>query len=477
MEQLTAGEWATEQVKRAPSFAIAAAIITALLIISTFIEYAPALGRPELALTEAEITDEEPEVIEDIKDLINPEKPEVKPLEDAPVVDDDVVPVDAPIDDLTVDVDITDDPMTDAAEPKDPFPMDLAKKMATIGTEPGTGGFRGALGSRSGSGRRRAARRFGMPKDTDKWIIAALRWLKKVQEPDGSWNAQKWGGANNCSAAVSGLALLAFLGFGCTDKYPGEFKGTVKKAVTWLVQKQSGGGFGERMYTQGICTMALAEAHGMGIGGGRVRDAAQAGIDFICRVQGGSGGFGYDGGGSDTSVTGFNFQALKAGVTAKLRVPSSALTKAEAYLSASLNSDGSSPYGVPNPNGTLPMTAAMLTGRLFLGHRATAEDCVRQAKWLVNGNQHVQVGQAVNHLYSTYYLSLSMFQMGGKYWTSWRDAFVQPLRGKQEKSGPNKGSWPNAGFAYGAHGGRVYTTTMAVLSLEVAWRYKRTSRR
>ena len=475
MEQLTPGEWATEQVKRAPSFAIAAAIITGLLIISTFIKYAPALPRPELSLTEAEITEEE-DVIEDIDKLINPEKPELKPDADAPVVDDDVVPVEAPLDDVTVDVEFTEDPMSDEAEPKDPFPMDL-KKMATIGTDPGTGGFRGALGSRSRGGRKRAARKFGMPKDTDKWIIAALRWLKKVQEPDGSWSASKWAGAGNCDAAVSGLALLAFLGFGCTDKYPSEFKLTVKKAVTYLVRKQNNGGFGERMYTQGICTMALAEAHGMGVGGSKVRAAAQAGIDFICRVQGSSGGFGYDGGGSDTSVTGFNFQAIKAGLTAKLKVPSSALTKAEAYLQASLNSDGSSPYGVPNPSGTLPMTAAMLTGRLFLGHSATAEDCIRQAKWLTNGNQHAQVGQAVNHLYSTYYLSLSMFQMGGKYWTSWRDAFVMPLRGKQEKSGPNKGSWPNAGFAYGGHGGRVYTTTMAVLSLEVAWRYQRTSRR
>jgi hypothetical protein len=51
-----------------------------------------------------------------------------------------------------------------------------------------------------------------------------------------------------------------------------------------------------------------------------------------------------------------------------------------------------------------------------------------------------------------------------------------PLRGKQEKAGPNRGSWPNAGFAYGGHGGRVYTTTMAILSLEVAWRYQRGTR-
>ena len=46
MEQLTTGEWASEQLKRAPSFAISAAIITAFLIISTFIEYAPARTPP-----------------------------------------------------------------------------------------------------------------------------------------------------------------------------------------------------------------------------------------------------------------------------------------------------------------------------------------------------------------------------------------------------------------------------------------------
>jgi hypothetical protein len=469
MEQLTTGEWASEQLKRAPSFAISAAIITAFLIISTFIEYAPARTPPLLPPRQAEIAAEEPETLEEIKDLITPERPELKPMKDVPVVDADVVPVDAPLDDITVDIDFTEDPTSDETEPKDPFPMDLAKKMAVIGSAPGTGGFRGALGNRSLGGRRRAARRFGMPRGTDKDILAALRWLKKAQEADGHWDGKKWGGGDGVDQGVTGLALLAFLGFGCTDKHPTEFAGTVRKAVSWLVQKQKAtgtGSFGARMYSQGICTMALAEAYGMRIGGRPVRESAQAGLDYICRVQGANGGFGYTGAGDDTSVTGFSFQAIKAGLTVGLRVPSGTLLKCEKYLKAALNSDGSSPYRVPDANGKLSMTAAMLTGRLFLGHKPKAADCVLQARWLTGGGKHVQIGRAANDPYTTYYLCLSLFQMGGRYWKTWNAAFNKPLRARQERAGPNKGSWPHVGFAYGGHGGRVYTTAMACLSLE-----------
>jgi hypothetical protein len=341
-----------------------------------------------------------------------------------------------------------------------------------IGTEPGTGGFRGLLDGRTPDGRRQILRDTGVPTSTLRNVSAALRWLAKVQEADGHWDARKWGGGDGVDQGVTGLALLAFLGFGCTDKYPTEFAGTVRKAVNWLVQKQKAtgtGSFGARMYSQGICTMALAEAHGMRIGGRPVRKAAQAGLDYICRVQGPNGGFGYTGAGDDTSVTGFSFQAIKAGLTVGLRVPSETLLKCEKYLKAALNSDGSSPYRVPDANGKLSMTAAMLAGRLFLGHRPKAADCVLQARWLTGGGKHVQIGRAANDLYTTYYLCLSMIQMAGAFpanWASWRDAFLQPLRAKQEKAGPNKGSWPNAGFAYGGHGGRVYTTAMACLSLE-----------
>ena len=80
-------------------------------------------------------------------------------------------------------------------------------------------------------------------------------------------------------------------------------------------------------------------------------------------------------------------------------------------------------------------------------------------------------GKQASNLYFIYYLSLSMFNMGGKYWKSWNNAFNVPLRARQVKAGPDTGSWPTEGFRYGAHGGRIYTTAMACLALEVYFRY------
>jgi hypothetical protein len=490
MEQLTPSEWAVEQLKRAPSFAIATAIMAVLLLLSTLVEYSSAARKPEpLDPMQAELAQEEPEPLEDIKEKIEPEKPELEPVKDAPEVDvEEVSPVDAPIEEVTVDIDVTEDVTSDVLEPTDPFPMELTKKMAVIGTEPGTGGFRGALGNRSKAGKRRAAHVYGMPKGTKKSIMDALRWLKKAQNKEtGGWSSSDWGGGRNRDRGVSGLALLAFLAYGCTDKHPPEFAATVRRAISYLVESQEKyggdsdgdkrGWFGERMYTQGICTMALAEAYAM-TGRRDAKKAAQAGLDYIIRKQPPHGAFSYVGPGNDVSVTGFQLQALKAAQVAGLEIPEQARKRAERFLDICMSKNYATPYRIAvdrevQGGGTVSMTAAALTGRLFLGHRRNAPDCVGQAEYLTGNDRHVDVARKANNHYAIYYLSLSMFNMGGKYWRSWNEAFNEPLRARQVKEGPEKGSWPIEGARYGRHGGRVYTTALSCLALEVYFRYQR----
>jgi hypothetical protein len=486
MEQLTPGEWAKEQVKRAPSFAIATAIVTMLLVLSTFIEYAPArTAADNLSPVEAEIAEEEPDVIEEI-DEIQPEEPDLKPDPDAPPVEDaDAVPVDAPLDDMTVDTDFTDDVTSDVTEPTDPFPMELSRKMATIGTEAGTGGFRGVLGARSPGGRRSAARRYGMPKGTDKDILAGLRWLKKAQnKKTGGWGCKQWGGKRDADAGVTGLALLAYLGFGCTDKQPAEFASTVKAAMKYLVDKQkkfgsegkNTGWFGERMYSQGICTMAVSEAYAM-TGRRGCKKSAQAGLDYILSKQPAYGAFSYTGPGGDVSVTGFQIQAIKSAYIAGLKVPKEAKDKTLKFLEICMRKDFSTPYGiqpalkVQTKPGKTTMTAATLTGRLFMGEKNTSVNSKGQADYLMANNRLQRTAQSASCLYEIYYMSLSMFNMGGKYWRTWNKEFNKPLRAKQVKSGPETGSWPVKGIRYGGHGGRVYSTAMACMALEVYFRY------
>ena len=80
----------------------------------------------------------------------------------------------------------------------------------------------------------------------------------------------------------------------------------------------------------------------------------------------------------------------------------------------------------------------------------------------------------VSDLYYTYYSVLAMFQMGGEYWVQWNKMFRDPLVALQEqknildgKGRFIRGSWDPADTTWGMQGGRVFSTAMAILSLEV----------
>jgi hypothetical protein len=501
MEQLTPSEWAKEQLKRAPAFAISTAIVTLLLLLSMFIEYAPARTQAQsLTPVEAEIALPEPEVIEEIKPDVELKEMEFKPDLNAPKVDDSV-PVDAPLEtDITVDVEFTEDVTAEEMEPSDPFPMELTKKMAVIGTGPGTGGFRGVLGARSAGGRRQAGRRYGMPEGTEKSILAALRWLKKAQERNGRWQSKRWGGTGDHDTGLTGLALLAFLGFGCTDDKPVEFSQTIDRSIKWLVSRQiksgkAAGRFHTNLYNHGIATMALAEAAAMMPKRRDARVAAQGGLNYIVRMQPSHGSFSYTGPGApaprpdkpssaDVSVTGFQIQAIKAAQVAELNVPKQAIERTQRFLTICMNRQtGGVPYRINPTKGSQgrtdlrsTMTAATLAGRLFMGERNTSPRAKLQANFLMANNRMKTAAQRASNVYEIYYISLAMFNMGGEYWRAWNPAFNNALRAKQVKSGPEAGSWPIQGMVYSDHAGRVYTTAMACMALEVYFRFLPTYR-
>ena len=72
--------------------------------------------------------------------------------------------------------------------------------------------------------------------------------------------------------------------------------------------------------------------------------------------------------------------------------------------------------------------------------------------------------------YYWYYATLVMFQMGGDHWKAWNNALRPTLVNNQRKGGPEDGSWDPAGDKYG-DAGRVYSTAIGALCLEVYYRY------
>ena len=76
-------------------------------------------------------------------------------------------------------------------------------------------------------------------------------------------------------------------------------------------------------------------------------------------------------------------------------------------------------------------------------------------------------------MYYWYYATLAMFQAGGKYWKGWESAMEKAFLPSQHKKTTYcelKGSWDPIG-PWGPDGGRVYSTAILAMCLQVLYRY------
>ncbi|PCJ57084.1 MAG: hypothetical protein COA79_17290 [Planctomycetota bacterium] len=353
--------------------------------------------------------------------------------------------------------------------------------MGNIG---GGGGGGGAFGNRTGGGRKKAVMKGGGSRKTESAVDLGLQWLADHQEPDGHWDAGKYEGEASAKVdtACTGAALLAFLGAGHTDKV-GKYKKHVKSAITWLLSVQNpNGSFAKTNYTNGICTMAIAEALGMGCGRSDVKKSTDIAVDYLLKQQNISGGYNYKGPSKrdDMSVTGWCIMGLKSAMVSGIKVAEikNAFNKVEGLLDIhkkttgdnNSESKGLSWYAPKDEkgNGSACQAIAMLM-RQYLGwHRAEP--------WLVaasNGQiNKIHKSFEKMNIYRTYYAFLTLFQQGGKPWKAWNKPVSKLIVEGQRQDGDFKGSWDNNGKGGMDKGGRVLTTAFLCLSLEVYYRYK-----
>jgi hypothetical protein len=73
-------------------------------------------------------------------------------------------------------------------------------------------------------------------------------------------------------------------------------------------------------------------------------------------------------------------------------------------------------------------------------------------------------------MYYWYYATLALYQLQGEEWQRWNSALKSALLSAQIRQGEHAGSWDTSDV-WGGHGGRVYTTAMGALCLEVYYRY------
>ncbi|MBE7464971.1 MAG: terpene cyclase/mutase family protein [Planctomycetes bacterium] len=412
------------------------------------------------------------EMLDDHRVLDNP----VVPLRDADVV-------------VNHDVSVTEEEWKAArgdARALSDVPLDGNGWVGHLGLRRGSGG---AYGQRSALERRKLAEAGGGGRMTESAVQAGLRWLALSQEMDGRWNCEEFGG-KPADVAVTGLALLAMLGAGNSER-AGEYKESVRRAVRWLqsIQKPDGSLFKEGEihgigYHHAIAGLALVEAAGMG----RVpetRVAAQNAVDYSCRIHqhvqnGLRMGWRYEAGeAGDLSVTGWFVMQLKAAKVAGLRVDGESIRGAERFLEHAQcrgdSPDGYDAHRYGYRDGTtrgVRQTAIGCLSRIFLGEQPKK---VRAGiHWFVNlgGVPEWRNDGSTVDLYHWYYGTLCVFQYGGDLWKSWNQALITSLCVRQKTAGPDLGSWDPIG-AFSSSWGRVGQTALSCLCLEVYYRYKR----
>ena len=341
--------------------------------------------------------------------------------------------------------------------------------------------------------RRATALKNGGSEDSERSVEAGLRWMASVQEPAGFWSSARHGGGAAkkdpqgqnrldgglyADTGITGLVILSFLGAGYTHE-EGKYSEVVSKALQWLIAQQNSNGYlggkatrYDMMYCHAMATFALAEAYGMQHDPAtfpELRDAVRSGVRLICAMQNEDGGWRYGKGGeSDMSMFGWQLMALKSAVNAGIPVPDENRRGMRKFLtSRALGTNGGLAGYKLNEPPSPAMTAEALFCRQMFG---LPRDAASQEA--VNYLQKNLPRLSAYDEYYWYYGTLAMFQFDGQAWEEWNSALRDALVGMQRSQGPLAGSWdPNGKWA--GIGGRVYSTAVSTMCLEVYYRQSR----
>jgi hypothetical protein len=194
---------------------------------------------------------------------------------------------------------------------------------------------------------------------------------------------------------------------------------------------------------------------------------------------------------NDSSITGWMVFALASAKDAGLTVDDAAFDGAKSFFEEVTDSGsgrvgymewGQASSRITGVNNHFPidqtetMTAVGLLSRIFM--KQSPEDTPvmkKHADLIVSKLPKWHNEGLTNDYYYWYYGTYAMYQMSTfepSYWKRWNEAMKSALVDHQRKDGDFQGSWDPNG-PWGRSGGRVYSTALGVLCLEVYYRYAR----
>jgi hypothetical protein len=346
----------------------------------------------------------------------------------------------------------------------------------------GAGGLGGttvvnkALAGRSGASKEANLKAGGGNSASEAAVARGMIWLKKKQRENGSWVYD--GSSAGDTVAATGMALLPFLAAGQTHK-PGKenkYHDVVQKGIRYLIANQlPNGSFkgSSGMYSHAIAAIALCECYGMTGDKATLLLPAKRAIDYIQAGQGRNGSWGYQAKTEgDTSIVGWQVQALQSAKMCKdIPVNDKVLRDAKAFL-VSVSTKAGAHYGYTSNASTSPTLSSVgLLCRYYIdgwtalnpSMAAGVTDLLKSPPTDANWN-----------MYYYYYATQVVHFHEGKAWhETWNPKMRDMLVKKQQESAgkADEGSWAADRGMIGQHCGRLGTTCMALLTLEVYYRH------
>jgi hypothetical protein len=225
------------------------------------------------------------------------------------------------------------------------------------------------------------------------------------------------------------------------------------------------------MYCHGIATLALSEAYSLTGDAGLVDPVSRAIAFTLASQHPNSGGWRYGpprpGDSSqfgDTSQFGWQLMALTSAYYSGFQIPQDTWTRADIFLNsvAAGSRRGLASYRPGYPVSTT-MTAEAMLCRLFRSTPTNDPSISEGANRLM---RNLPGTGRVNYYY-WYYATLALYHLQNEDWQRWNSAVKRELLHRQA----NDGSW-DANSVWGSSGGKVYSTALAALTLEVYYRYR-----
>ncbi|MEK7482961.1 MAG: hypothetical protein AABZ60_01375, partial [Planctomycetota bacterium] len=277
---------------------------------------------------------------------------------------------------------------------------------------------------------------------------------------------------------LTGFVLLCYSGVGYTHQ-EGPYRREVKRALDFLLAQQDASGrFGTtNMYNHAISLLALAEIYAL-TKDSRLASPLRNAVTFGQNAQQAGGGWSYAANPqpsrNDTSITGFMLMALVTCHISGIEVDTAIFRGIARHFEEMTDPDGSVIYADTGDNasrGGMGIVAIGLYSRLALGF-SPQNNLSRKQTNLLLGNlpQWNKANDLNNSMYYWYYGSLATFLMGKSDFAQWNQSLQTTLLPHQQQTGHLKGSY-DPDCKWGKHGGRLYSTAINTLCLEIYYKY------